>query len=43
MRERSSGTPARRRSTGVGASEICLTRSAGVVFAVKGSSPVSIW
>ena len=43
MRARSSGMPARFCSTGTGASEICLTSSAGVLLAVNGSSPVSIW
>ena len=41
-RARSCGTSARRCSTGVGRSEMCLTRIAGVLFAVNGGSPVSI-
>src|SRR4051812_26418760 len=39
---RSCGTSARRCSTGVGRSEMCLTRIAGVLLAVNGGSPVSI-
>ena len=42
-RARSCGTSPRRCSIGVGRSEICLTSIAGVLVAVNGGSPQSIW
>ena len=42
-RPRSFGTSARRCCTGTGSSEMCFTSIAGVLPALKGGSPVSIW
>ncbi len=42
-RARSGGTSERRCSMGMGRSDTCLTRIAGVLLATNGGSPLSIW